>query len=543
MPGHGPRASPRRAENLTERLFAMKLLFSGPTSACFELTNDSPYYAPETYTLYLNDERLRTGDTNVFSLFGLKPDTAYTLRLEGENLRALLDFRTRAERCAISARSFGAVGDGVADDTAALQAAISFLPEGGRLFFPPGAYRTLPLALKSHITLEFAEGAVLLGSTERTRYPILPGTLPDLNSGREIFFGGFEGNAIPMYQSLITAQYAEDITIIGPGKVDGNAQNSDFWTGYRDFPAARPRLFFFNRCRDITLHGIQACNSPSWQLHPYYCQNVSFYDVQVTAPKDSPNTDALDPESCDGVNIIGCRFNVGDDCIAIKSGKIELGSTLNRPADHHTIRNCLMEFGHGAVTLGSEIGAGVRNLSVSRCVFHGTDRGLRIKTRRGRGKNCRVDKVTFENIHMDGVLTPVVINMWYNCCDPDRESEYVWSRERLPVDDRTPHLGRFCFRNITCENAEVAACYIDGLPESPLDEVAFENVSVRFAGNARPGIPAMKNFAREHCRLGFYFDNVRRVRLKNVTLRGAEGETVIADHCEAVEREGLVRAE
>ena len=235
---------------------------------------------------------------------------------------------------------------------------------------------------------------------------------------------------------------------MGPGSIDGNAQNSDFWTAFREFPTARPRLLFFNRCKNVTVHGVHICNSPSWQVHPYYSEKIALYDLRITAPKISPNTDAIDPESCDGVEIVGCRFAVGDDCIAIKSGRISLGSTLNQPADHHTIRNCLMEFGHGAVVLGSEIGAGVRNLKVSQCWFRGTDRGLRIKSRRGRGRNRVIDGVLFENIRMENVLTPVTINLWYNCCDPDRESEYVWSREKLPVDDRTPRMGRFCFRNL-----------------------------------------------------------------------------------------------
>ena len=516
----------------------LKLLFSGATSACFELKNNAPYYAPEKFTIYLNKQPLRECGTNVFSLFALTPDTEYALRIVGETLDESMYFTTKSETCVVDVRAFGAAGDGTHDDTAALQTAIGCLPAGGRLYFPAGTYLSLPLTLKSHITLEFAEGAALLGSTERERYPIVPGSVasPD---GAETYFGGFEGDTKAMYQSLITAQYASDITIVGPGTVDGNGQNGDWWTGYRDFPAARPRLMFFNRCKNVTLHGVHACNSPSWQLHPYYSENVGVYDVEVSAPKVSPNTDACDPESCDGVEIIGCRFTVGDDCIAIKSGKIELGTKLNKPADHHTIRNCLMEYGHGAVTLGSEIGAGVRNLNVSKCVFTGTDRGLRIKSRRGRGKNCYIDNVTFENIRMDGVLTPIAINLWYNCCDPDRESEYVWSREKLPVDDRTPRMGRFRFRDITCANAEVAACYIDGLPEAPIAEVGFENVSVSFSPDAKPGIPIMENFAKERCRMGLYLDNVRRIRVKNVKLDGVEGEKLIAAHYDEIEQDGL----
>ena len=518
----------------------LNILFSGASSACFELQNESPYYAPEKFKVFLNDKEQYTSECNVFSLFGLEPDTGYSLRVRGETLDAALDFRTESETCVIDVRAFGALGDGEHDDTNAIQTAVSSLPAGGRLLFPAGVYLTRPLQLKSHITLELAEGATILGWTRREDYPIVPGCVTD-GKGREVHFGGFEGNAVPMYQSLLTAQYAEDIRIIGPGTVDGNAENSDFWTGFHSFPAARPRLLFFNRCKNIRVHGVRACNAASWQLHPYYSEDLGFYDVSVAAPKDSPNTDALDPESCDGVDIIGCRFTVGDDCIAIKSGKIELGMKLNRPADHHTIRNCLMEYGHGAVTLGSEIGAGVRNLCVTRCLFRGTDRGLRIKSRRGRGKNCRIDNVSFENIRMEGVLTPIVINLWYNCCDPDRESEYVWSREKLPVDDRTPYMGSFRFEKISCSGAQVAACYIDGLPEAPIGEVSFRDVDVSFTLDAKPGIPAMQNFAEPRCRLGLYLDNVRRIRLENVRLEGTDGKKLLAQHYE--ELSGTVSCE
>ncbi|MBQ9437591.1 MAG: glycoside hydrolase family 28 protein [Lachnospiraceae bacterium] len=511
----------------------LNVLYLGSTSACFELENETPHYAPEPFKIFLDGREIRECETNVFSLFGLKPDEAYVLRIEGGTLKETLELRTLPETCALNVKSFGAAGDGIQEDTQAIQTAINCLPAGGRLFFPEGVYLTLPLMLKSHITLEFSEKAVLLGHPDKGRYPVIPGEVRSLE-GRRIFFGGFEGDPKPMYQSLLTGQYAEDIKIIGPGVLNGNAQNTGFWTGFQEDPVARPRLVFLNRCKDVTLHGVTVCNSPSWQLHPYFSDGVRVYDVTVQAPKDSPNTDACDPEACDNVEIIGCHFTVGDDCIAIKSGKIELGMLLNKPADHHTIRNCLMEFGHGAVTLGSEIGAGVRNLSVSQCFFRGTDRGLRIKTRRGRGKNCFIDNVAFENIRMDGVLTPFVINMWYNRCDPDWDSEYVWSREHLPVDERTPKLGSFLFRNIACENAEVAACWIDGLPEAPIEEVAFENVSVSFKPDAKEGIPAMQNFAEPQRKLGLYLDNVRRVRLKEVALEGQEGEKLITKHCEEI---------
>lgn len=518
----------------------IEVLYCGSSSACFEIKGQSPYTCGSAYTVLVDGVKKTEGETNVFSLYGLKPDARYRVSVqfasgEEENL----EIATVPEACCINVKDFGAVGDGIHEDTGAIQAAVNFLPENGRLLFPDGTYLLCPVALKSHITLELCEKTVLLGSARRERYPIIPAAAVDPVSGKELPLAGFEGLEQNAYQSLLQASFAEDITIVGKGTIDGNGQNGDWWKDFHSFPAARPRVLFFNRCKHVTLHGVTVSNGPSWHIHPFFSEDFSMLDCFVTAPKVSPNTDGIDPESCDGVRIIGCRFSVGDDCIAIKSGKLDMARKYQKPADHHVIRNCLMEFGHGAVTLGSELSAGIRNLSVTDCRFHATDRGLRIKTRRGRGKESLITNVLFDNIRMDKVLTPVVINMWYNCCDPDRNTEYVWSRSSLPVDDRTPHLGSFAFRNMECTDAEVAACYIDGLPESPIDEVTLENIQVTFAKNARPAVPAMQNFAKEHCRLGLYLDNVRKIRIRQVRLKGAEGEKLAAAHYEDIETENF----
>ncbi len=518
----------------------IEILHRGSTSACFEIVGTTPHYAGSPYEVLVDGAPRFHSDTNVFSLFGLTPDTDYAVELRfdsGETDSAAL--HTAAETCAFSVRDFGALGDGVHEDTGSIQAAINALPEGGRVIFPAGTYLTLPVSLKSHVTLEFCEGAVLLGSTDRERYPIISGVALDAVTGKEIPLAAFEGLERPSYQSLLYASHCEDIAIVGPGTVDGNGQNGDWWQGFENFPAARPRILFLNRCKDVVIHGITVKNGPTWHLHPFFCKNVSVLDCFITAPKDSPNTDGCNPESCDTVNIIGCKFSVGDDCIAIKSGKLEMAVKYKAPADKYTIRNCLMQFGHGAVTLGSEASAGVTNLSVTQCWFLATDRGLRIKSRRGRGKYSVINNVLFDNIRMDRVLTPIVINLWYNCCDTDAHDEYVWSREKLPVDDRTPVMGSFTFRNMECTNAEVAACYIDGLTEMPIESVTLENISVSFAEDARPGKPAMQEFAPKRCRTGLYLDNVREITVRNVTLNGVEGEKLIAPHSERIETSGF----
>lgn len=101
-----------------------------------------------------------------------------------------------------------------------------------------------------------------------------------------------------------------------------------------------------------------------------------------------------------------------------------------------------MENGHGAVTLGSEMAGGVVNLTVEDCIFRHTDRGLRIKTRRGRGKDAILSNIIFRNLTLDHVMTPLVVNCFY-FCDPDGKTTYVQSRDVYPVDDRTPQVKKW----------------------------------------------------------------------------------------------------
>ncbi len=506
-------------------------LFVSSVSACFELENTAPYYAEENYDVTVNGAPALLGvRTNVFSLFDLQPETQYVVAVGEESIT----FSTKAETACLNVRDFGAKGDGVNDDTCAIQNAIHVCPAGGRVKVPAGTYAVRPLVLKSHMTLDLQDGATLLADTCEEHYPLLPGEVHDDVTDRAVQIGTWEGNPFPCRQSFLSAFHAQDICIVGRGVIDGNAQNSTWWNDVKTRSIGRPRLVFFNHCSGVRFHGILGKNSASWHFHPFFCRDVGFYDIAVEAPKDSPNTDGTDPESCDDVRYVGVRFSVGDDAIALKSGKMYMGMKYRTAATRHVIRNCLMEYAHGAVVLGSEMSGGIRDLSVSQCLFSHTDRGLRIKTRRGRGKYAVIDGVEFSNIRMDNVLTPMVINMYYYC-DPDGKSEYVWSKEALPVDDGTPYLGAFTFRDMECTDCEWAAGYFYGLTEQPIGSITLENVRFCFKSDASAGYPAMMSYIDKECKRGLYFNSVRRVQLKNVTMLGQEGEAVTAVNVEEVE--------
>ena len=219
------------------------------------------------------------------------------------------------------------------------------------------------------------------------------------------------------------------------------------------------------------------------------------------------------------------RFSLGDDCIAVKSGKIYMGRKYKRPCENLHVRQCLMENGHGAVTVGSEMAGGAKGMVVEDCYFRHTDRGLRIKTRRGRGKDAVLDGITFRNLTLDHVMTPLVVNCFY-FCDPDGKTEYVQSREPYPVDERTPAIKKLVFENMDCTNCHVAAAYFDGLPEAKIEEIVMKNISVSYAEEAKCDVPAMSEGVEKSAKRGLFARNVSKLTLENVKIEGQAGEAM-----------------
>ena len=458
---------------------------------------------------------------------GLYPDMNYKIRITGDGEDFCTCFHTLFESATLDVRQFGAVGDGIHDDTMAIQTAINVCPENGRILLQKGRYAVTAIFIKGHINIEIEDGAELIGTKDKSKLPILPGIVRSYDENCEYNFASWEGNPLRQYASMITGFDASDCIIYGHGTLNGNAGFDDWWNIDKEhFTVARPNMFFVNNCSNIMLAGVLVKNSPCWTLHPYFSKNIDIIDVTIQNPWNSPNTDGFDPESCEKMNVLGVHFSLGDDCIAIKSGKIYMGRKYKRPSSDMLVKHCLMESGHGAVTVGSEIAGGVNNVRVTDCLFHNTDRGLRIKTRRGRGKDSVLDNIIFENIKMEHVLTPFVVNSFY-FCDPDGKTDYVQSRNAIPVDDRTPVIGHLVFRNIDAWDTEYAAGYYLGLPESPIKEILMENVKVRYKEEAGAGQPAMSSGVPDTSKAGIYAENVEDLILNNVDIKGQEGEMLV----------------
>lgn len=500
----------------------ISLMMHTARSAVIEIRDGGRYYTKKPYRVCVNGEELMTTEKTITSLNGLIPDTLHKVEVfDGDKKEGDISFRTDYEFVTLDVRSFGAKGDGVQDDTHFIQTAILACPDNGRVLIPEGVYRITSLFLKSHLRLELAKGAELRAFTEPEKFSVLPGMIQSYDEEDQYNLGSWEGNPLNVYAAIVCGINVEDVVIYGQGTINGNASRQDWW-GRKYKSVFRPRLFFINNCKKVTLSGVKVCNSPSWTLHPYFSEDLRFIDLFIQNPADSPNTDGCDPESCKNVEILGVHFSVGDDCIAVKSGKIYMGRKYKKPSENIMIRQCLMEDGHGAVTLGSEMAGGIVNLTVEDCVFRRTDRGLRIKTRRGRGKDAIISNILFKNLTLDHVMTPLVVNSFY-FCDPDGRTPYVQSREVYPVDDKTPSIRKMVFENMTCTNCHVAAAYFDGLPEQKIEEIVMKDISFGYAENPKEGVPAMSEGVPKSTKRGLFARNVAKLTLENIRIEGQDG--------------------
>ena len=150
----------------------------------------------------------------------------------------------------------------------------------------------------------------------------------------------------------------------------------------------RPCMVELIECENVLLQGYHITGAPFWVHHPVASRNVHVKGVNMESL--GPNSDGFDPEACDGVLVEQCTFNNGDDCIAIKSGKNR--DTRYGPTRNILIRHCVMNSGHGGVTLGSEMAGGIEHIYAERIEFRNVhwasdalNTAIRLKTNMNRG--------------------------------------------------------------------------------------------------------------------------------------------------------------
>lgn len=412
---------------------------------------------------------------------------------------------------------YGAIPDGVTDASPAFRKALRACARtgGGTVYVPAGRFAAGPVELPDNTTLYLDAGARLLFSTDPADYPAVESR--------------WEGVQRKVSMSCVYAKDAENVAVSGRGTLDGRGEA--WWKAYRAGTLAlpRPKLISFHNCTRVRVSGVQLVNSPAWTVNPVLCDDVTVDGVTIVNPADSPNTDGINPDSCRNVRISNCLIDVGDDCIAVKAGTE--GTSLRSPTRNVVIVNCTMLHGHGGVVLGSEMSGGISRVAVSNCVFEGTDRGIRMKSRRGRGG--AVEDISVDNIIMDGVLCPFTANLYY-FCGPGGKDGNVSDRRALPVTDATPAFRRLRFSNITARNVRAAAGFFYGLAEMPVENVSFSDVSVELQPDAEPAVPEMMAGLSPMSRRGFFCGNVRNFSFHRVWVSGHEGPAFHVENGEDV---------
>ncbi|HSK88141.1 MAG TPA: glycoside hydrolase family 28 protein [Anaerolineales bacterium] len=416
-------------------------------------------------------------------------------------------------------RMHGALGDGQTLDSPAIQKVIDSCAEqgGGTVYLPAGQYLAGSLFLRNNITLFLDSGAVICGSENPQDYPVI--------------HSRWEGMHQDTYAPLIAGEHLQNIAVLGRGTIDG--RGAVWWKAKKEKTLAhpRPRLISFSECTNVLIEGITAINSPSWTINPVHCQNVNIRGITIINPADSPNTDGINPDSCRFVRISDCYVSVGDDCITIKSGTEHERPDLHAPCRDITITNCTLERGHGGVVIGSEMSGGVKNVVISNCVFIGTDRGIRIKSRRGRGGT--IEDIRVSNLIMDGVLCPFTMNLYYHI--GVRGNHAVSDKNPRSVNDGTPRLRRIHFSDITAREVKHAAGFLYGLAEMPLEDISFSDISISLSDVADSGYPDMADDIPSMSQAGFFIRNARRIRLDHVQVTGQRGPAFDIDDSTEVE--------
>ncbi len=387
---------------------------------------------------------------------------------------------------------------------------------GGVVLIPKGIYNDIgKIVLKSNVRLHFETGTVI--NFSRDKKDFLPMVLTS-----------WEGNDVYNFSSFIYADGQENIAITGNAKLNGNGSKDNWWNWkdkslpvpdrQENHPDIRPRLLKQNRdnapvqdrkygidsklrpyfmtlrnCKNVYIEGITLTNSPMWNIHPLMSENIIIDSVTIISPNNSPNTDGINPESSKNIVIKNSVISVGDDCIAIKSGRNNDGRKRDMPSENIWIKNCTFANGHGGIVIGSELSGGVRNVLIEDCDMSSPNllRALRIKSNEYRG--AYVENIIMRNTKIDTIGGPIVgINMDYKSYATEKtDKKYYTSCNNILVE------------NIECNFAN-QGWLINGSEILPIGNITFKNWDVK------------------NIKYGIHHRNIERLLLEDINLE-AEG--------------------
>src|SRR5437763_7293240 len=457
-------------------------------------------------------------------------------------------------------RAFGAKGDRKTLDTVAINKAIDAAAAagGGTVILPAGTYLSVSIHLKSNITLQLDQGATILAADP------VPG---------KVTYDLPEPTDWDMYQdfghshwqnSLIWGIGLENISIIGPGSIDGKGltrrsprarrvnQPGDRPVTLGGQTGARPqsplgedddpvvmnglgnKAISLKLCRNVLLRDFSILNGGHFALLATGVDNLTIDNVKVDT-----NRDGLDIDSCRNVRISNCSVNSpNDDAIVLKSS-YALG--FARATENVTITNCLVsgyDIGSlldatykrnvteapdrdgptGRIKLGTESNGGFKNIAISNIVFDHC-RGLALETVDG----GLLEDVSVTNITMrDVVNSPIFLRLG--------------RRMRGPAGTPVGQLRRVNISNVVAYNVDARyASIIAGIPDHKIENIELSNIRIFYRGGGKKELADVQLPERETNypepsmfgetpAYGFFVRHVAGIEFNNVTVNYLNAE-------------------
>lgn len=452
----------------------------------------------------------------------------------------------------IDVRRMGATGDGITIDTPAINKAIDEAAArgGGTLYFAPGTYACYTIRLKSRVTLQLSNGAILLAA-------------PAPTDGR----GGYD-HAEPQdpravgfqdaghshwRNSLIWGEGLHDIAIVGDGMIWGKGlgrgDGKDDWLKDPSGPGTANKAIALKNCRNVLLRDFKLLEGGWFGLLATGVDNMTIDNLLIDT-----NRDGLDIDCCKNVRVTNCTVNSPyDDGICPKSS-FALG--YPRVTENVTISDCFVtgnyvvgslidgswrkmpaDFApliHGRIKFGTETNGGFRNITITNCVFEDS-RGIALETVDG----GMLEDVAITNITMRGIVHGAFFLR-------------LGKRMRGPAGRPIGTMKRVLINNLVSSNGSPLPSIIAGLSGHPIEDVKISDVLLHQVGGApaamariQPpenelGYPEATMFG-DLPATGLFARHVRGLELSNVEVQVASADPRPAVYLDRVEDADLFR--
>jgi polygalacturonase len=361
---------------------------------------------------------------------------------------------------------YGAAGHDIHADTAAIQKAIDTCSSqgGGRVIVPSNSSITIgTIVLRSHVDLHLERGAVLEGSPNNgdfTEFAPQPVT--------------FDPGPVHMMGVIIYADNAEDVSITGPGRIDGNEMAYVTKVGPQIYTCVNNRPFevVLKSCRHVLLSGFTMSNSAFWTLRLLGCDDALISGLRIDGDLRMPNNDGIDIDRSSNVRIIGCDISTGDDCISLKA--VPLSEGITKDCEKVIISGCTLRSRSSGIVLGCDVGGQIHDVVVSDCIIRDSHRGVAVRLSLGGS----IERALFSNLIIE---TKIFDSMWWGRGEPIQVEAVRWTAGSdlgIVKDIR--------FSNLICTSENGAVVYAD--EPGHIENISFDRVSIHIVKpSAFPG--------------------------------------------------------